>query len=140
MIENKPKLYIGCSLTYASEEFRQSIVDLKNTLADEFEILEFLGLVDGTSKQVFDHDAKCVLSSNLFVAICDYPSLGLGVELGIAFQANKKTLVLSRNGVKVSRMVLGMESANIKFEEYNHNQDLPDIIRHYFQQISKLQS
>jgi hypothetical protein len=109
-------------------------------LKDDFEILEFLGLVDGTSKQVFDHDAKCVLGSDLFVAICDYPSLGLGVELGIAFQGGKKTLVLSRQGVKVSRMVLGMESQNIKFDHYQNNDDLPGIIRAYFQQISEPQN
>lgn len=137
MITTKPKLYVGCSLTYATEEFRLSIINLKKSLENDFEILEFLGLVDGTSKQVFEHDAKCVLGSDLFVAICDYPSLGLGVELGIAFQANKKTLVLSRQGVKVSRMVLGMESQNVKFDHYKDDVDLPAIIRRYFQQISE---
>ncbi|MEI6729288.1 MAG: hypothetical protein WCK98_06630 [bacterium] len=140
MFPSKPKLYIGCSLTYATDEFKQSIIDLKQSLKDDFEILEFLGLIDGTSKQVFDHDTKCVLGSDFFVAICDYPSLGLGVELGIAFQAGKKTLVLSRESSKVSRMVLGMESQNVKFDHYQNNDDLPQIIRCYFQQISEPQS
>ena len=86
------KLYVGCSLTLAPESFRQSVEELKNKLRADYEVFDFLGLVKGTAKDVYEWDIHhCVAKCDLFLAVCDYPSLGLGYEMGVAVEKLYKT-------------------------------------------------
>jgi hypothetical protein len=77
-------LYVGCALTHATEEFKQNVQTLKDRLREVCHVLEFIGLVNGTEKDVYDHDINvCVRGCNLFVGICDQASIGLGYELAV---------------------------------------------------------
>src|SRR5882724_9174860 len=92
--QGKAKIYIGCSLTHAPEAFRVAVESLKQELRQQFEVFDFLGLVAGTAEDVYRWDInKCVAEADVFVAICDYTSLGLGYEIGTAVEKHHKPVL-----------------------------------------------
>ncbi|HEX3082040.1 MAG TPA: hypothetical protein VHQ86_02195 [Candidatus Saccharimonadia bacterium] len=130
MPTDKLKIYIGCSLTHAPEEFKTQIIDLKNQLRSRYDVTEFLGTIKGTPHDVYQWDIQtCLAGCDLFVAVCDYPAIGLGYELGTALEAMKKpVLAVAHTDAHVSRLLLGIELPHYRFERYNNPQDLPSII------------
>ncbi len=131
----KKKLYIGCALTHASEEFKTAIETLKAELRHDYEILDFIGLVKGTPQDVFAWDLHCVRASDLFVADCTYPAIGLGMEIGTALAENKKMLVIAHEDAKVTRIVLGITHPRVTFKRYGNHAEVIAMIR---EQIEKL--
>src|ERR1700733_9369191 len=105
------KLYVGCALTLAPEEFKKSVEDLKNALLVENEVMDFIGTVAGTPQDVYKWDIhECVAKCDVFIAICDFPAIGVGYELSVAVEKLRKpTLALAHKDTKVSRMLLGIE-------------------------------
>lgn len=71
-----PKLYVGCALTEAPEDFRNNAGYLKGVLGADWQVLKFLGLTRGTSLDVYTQDIGKVEECDAFVAITDYPSTG----------------------------------------------------------------
>ena len=126
----KLKLYIGCSLTQASKEFREEIEKLKVELREHFEVFDFVGLVGGTPADVYRWDIhRCITKCDLFVAICDYPAIGLGYEMATAIEKlDKPTLLLVREGVSVSRLVHGIDHPFCTLEYYQTRQDMMRLI------------
>ena len=122
----KLRLYIGCALTDAPVEFREKIEKLKNMLREEYEILDFIGLVNGTPTDVYHWDIhRCVASCDIFVAICDYPAIGLGYEMGVAIEKHgKPTLAIAREDSKVSRLVFGIDHPNYTWRRYRTLYDI----------------
>ena len=123
-------LYVGCALTHATEEFKQNVQALKERLRGICHVLEFVGLVDGTSADVYHHDIDGgVRSCHLFVAICDQASIGLGYELAGQVEDRKKpTLAVAQIDAKVTRLVLGIDRPNFEFKRYRDFDDLYNII------------
>jgi hypothetical protein len=127
----KPKIYIGCSLTQAPEAFKESIESLKAQLRAEYEILDFLGLKAGTPADVYQWDIhRCVATCDLFVAVCDYPAIGLGYELGVAVETfQKPTLAVAHKDTIITRLIQGIETPFYSFERYETIEELPNLIR-----------
>jgi nucleoside 2-deoxyribosyltransferase len=122
------KVYVGCSLTHAPEDFKASITQLKEQIKKICEVFEFVGLTAGTSRDVYLQDSNMVKNCDLFVAECSYPSTGLGLEIGLALAANKPILVIAKKDAKVSRMILGIDSSTISFLRYqNIKEAIPAI-------------
>ena len=123
------KIYVGCALTLASEEFRHSVEAFKGDLrAEGYEVFDFLGLVEGTAADVYKWDiGHCVGDCDIFLAICDLPSIGLGYELCEAVRLGKKVLAVAHKDAKVTRQVLGAAEIepNMRFERYDQ---LADVI------------
>ncbi|HVS79118.1 MAG TPA: hypothetical protein VHD84_02425 [Candidatus Saccharimonadales bacterium] len=131
----KKKLYVGCALTHATEEFRASIEKLKGTLrAEGYVILDFFWVkeADPTPKDVFEWDIRnCVKNCDGFVAICDHPSLGLGYELAEAANLGKPILGVAHKDTKVTRLILGAADVlpNFQFERYgNLDKDIVPLV------------
>lgn len=125
---NMKKLYIGCSLTYAPEDFRNSVEELREQLRDKFEILDFIGLNAGTAGDVYRWDIeKCVKSADAMLAIVDYPSIGLGWELAIATNRNIPVLAAAHEESKVTRLLVGAaeEHDNLEFVRYK---DINEVV------------
>jgi len=136
----RKKIYIGCSLTNAPEAFLGDIKRLKEALYQAgYEMLDFVGTVDGTAEQVVHTDISCVLTSDLFLAITTYPSIGLGVELGVAAQARKQVIAAGKKGEKATRMVLGLHvhNLNYKYVEYEDILDLIPVVHAHFGKEAK---
>lgn len=123
-------LYVGCALTYASEEFKQNVQLLKEKLKTVCNVLEFIGLVNGTAQDVYHHDINvCVRGCHLFIAICDEVSIGLGYELAVQVEDRKMpTLAVAHVDSKVTRLVLGIDKPNFEFKNYKDLDDLYNII------------
>jgi len=114
----KKKIYIGCSLTHAPDDFKVAIEDLKNKLRKSYEILDFVGLAAGTPEEVFEWDTNCVRTCDLFVADVTHPAIGVGYELGVALEMGKPVLAVAHKDAKVTRLVLGVTSKNFSLYRY----------------------
>ena len=128
----KPRIYIGCALTHAPEEFKREVELLKTSLRmDGYKLLEFLGLVAGTERDVYRWDIHhCVATCDFFVAICDHTSIGLGYELAVAVEKLKlPVLAVAHRDAKVTRMILGIESRRYEFKRYDTLDDVARMVR-----------
>lgn len=124
----QPRIYVGGSLTHASESFRSQVGWLKNRLRERgWIVLEFLGLENGTARDVYDWDIyKCVGTCDLLVAVCDHPSIGLGVELGIAVEKHGVwVLAVAHRDTYVSRLIEGIPHKRFSFARYR---DLEEVV------------
>ncbi|MGH7156637.1 MAG: hypothetical protein ACREGG_00770 [Candidatus Saccharimonadales bacterium] len=134
----KKKLYVGCSLTHAPEDFKQQVADLKLALTRQWDVLEFVGLVAGTPAEVHQTDIGHIHNCDAFLGICDYPSLGLGGELDRAWVLEKPGLGVAHVSTKVSRFVLGAADIYPNFSfDYYHNMviDVPEIAAEVFEPV-----
>lgn len=123
-------LYVGCALTHATEEFKNNVQTLKDRLKKVCHVLEFVGLVNGTAEDVYNHDINvCVRGCDLFVAICDEASIGLGYELAVQIEDRQMpALAVAHLSSKVTRLVLGITSPDFEFKNYEDFNNLYEII------------
>jgi hypothetical protein len=127
----KIKVYVGCGLTKAPKKFRKKVDRLKELLGDEYEIFDFIGLEKGTVTDVYHWDIhRCVAQCQLFVAVCDYPAIGLGYEMGVAIEKHgTPTLALAHEKSKITRLVLGIDHPNYTFQRYRTIKDIVRLVR-----------
>ncbi len=125
------KIYIGFSLTGAPQAFIDSVMRLREQLRDEFEVLEFIPVTEGTPQDVYRNDIKVsVASCDMMVAICDLSSTGLGYEMACAIEVgNKPVLALAQAGTKISRLIMGIDHDKFSFRRYQHFAEVPELIR-----------
>ncbi len=130
------KLYIGCGLTQAPEDFKKKVEDVKDELRKKYEILDFVGLTAGTAKDVYNWDInECVEKCDVFIAIADYPALGLGYEIGVSVEKlSKPTLVLAQTEALITRLILGVDKLNYKFARYEKMEEIPLLIENFIQE------
>lgn len=129
----KKKLYVGCPLRHAPEEFIEQVEKLKNGLRKDFDVLDFVGRDIGTPEEVFQRDTEQVRMCDCFLAICDLPSLGLGYEIALALELEKPTpLAVAHEDADVSRMVLGIAHQNFAFKRYGSVDDIHRVAREVF--------
>jgi hypothetical protein len=126
------KLYVGCALTHVPGHFLTQVTILKQGLRNKgFEVLEFLGVVAGTPRDVYQQDiGECVEKCDFMVAVCDHSSIGLGIEMNHALFVRKvPVLAVAKQGARVSRLVEGIPHQNFCFERYDHmSRDVPDLL------------
>ncbi len=128
----KPKLYVGCALTNAPEDFRNNVEEAKVQLGKDWEVMQFLGLQAGTSADVYNQDITSnVRTCEGFLAIADHPANGLGWELGVADERETPTLIVVKFGAVVSRLLIGASEAreHIQLQRYEDMSEIPAIAR-----------
>lgn len=128
---SQTSIYVGCSLTHAPEAFRAEVETFKDTLREKYEVMNFLGLEAGTARDVYAQDiGKCITECTLFVAVCDYPSLGLGYEMATAIEKHdKKVLAVAHKDTHISRLVRGIDHPNFSFRRYEKLvEDVPSMV------------
>jgi len=135
-------IYVGCALTDVPEDEREAfvafIVTFKRMLLNSgFEVLEFIGLTGGTEVDVYRHDHKCVENGDLFVAVCDHPSIGLGMEVEYAITIKKPTLAVAREGKRVTRILTGAAEVEdcVTFGQY---QDVAHLVSLVITELRRL--
>jgi hypothetical protein len=133
----KPIIYIGCSLTQAPPEFRDSVETLKDSLRGDYEVLDFLGLVAGTPAEVYRWDIeRNVGGCDLFVAICDYPAIGLGYEIAAAIERfDKPVLALAHEQAHITRVLEGIPASRYSLVRYRQISDVPKLIDAKFKSL-----
>jgi hypothetical protein len=123
------KLYVGCALKHAPQDFIDKVLGLKEILRNEFQILDFLGFT-GDSDEVFTHDMEQVNSCEGMVAICDLPSTGLGMEIAFVLSRGQPVFAFAHCDTEVSNMVLGVNLPGYSFHRYsNLEEDVLQLLR-----------
>lgn len=121
------KLYVGCSLSHASESFKDSVEVFKDDLRKQnHEVFDFVGLVNGTAEDVYNWDiGHCVADCDVLIGICDEPSIGLGWEMSKAVQLGKPVLAIAHKDAKVTRLILGAAEVEpmMHFRQYTNLED-----------------
>lgn len=115
-------VYVSGALSDVPQDIRQSYLDFYEAIG---RMIESLGLTpyiphlntdpvrhkDVTPKQVDLIDRTAVMSSMLVVAVADNPSLGVGIEVEMAYHANKPVVLICRGDKirerKISRLIRG---------------------------------
>jgi transcriptional regulator with XRE-family HTH domain len=83
---------------------------------------------DIPARKVYDIDQERVASADVVILAGIFPSLGAGMELQLALQSCTYVILLSREGQKLSRMVLGCP-AEKKHIEYKNLDDLEEKLK-----------
>lgn len=124
MNNKKKKLYVGCAINNLSLKnkvrFLKQIEDLKDSLRDHFEVLDFVGNATAPVETIYTHDIhNCVGRADCMLAICDHPSTGLGYELGTALEKHDiPVLAVAHKDSNVTRLVQGVTGKKFKFVRY----------------------
>jgi nucleoside 2-deoxyribosyltransferase len=129
-VPEEKKLYVGCGLTDAPEEFVAKVETLKEALDKDWQVLRFLGLTAGTAADVYRHDIGCVRNCDAFLAVLDESSTGLGMEITTALAWGKPVLGVAHIGYRLSRMIVGAADDHPHFtlERYEDMvRDVPEI-------------
>ena len=110
----------------APQEYLDFLENLKKILQNEYEIVEFLSLGSVTPTDIYHEDIKKRIGiSELFVAICDYPSTGLGYEMATAIEKySKPTIGLAKEGKKISTLISGIDHPMYTFKSYKTIEDI----------------
>lgn len=89
---------------------------------------------DVTPKQVDQIDRTAVMSSMLVVAVADNPSLGVGIEVEMAYHANKPVVLICNRdklrGRRISRLIRGNPAVVCEIE-YSEPEEALDQLREY---------
>ena len=125
------KIYVAASLTHATEEFKVRIEDFKKILRSKYEVLDFLGLINGTAYDVYRHDTDCVKLCDLLIADVSYPAFGVGFEVSLALALGKNVLAVAENKAKLSRMILGNDNPKYKLVRYKKIDEILNLIQNY---------
>lgn len=135
----KIKLYVGCALgglkDTEKEEFLKQVVRVKESLgAKGFDVLEFMGLGEQTPREVYEHDILgCVTICDAMLAVCDYPSTGMGYEMAIVIEKRGlPVLAVAHKDTFVSKIVRGVSKPNFHFEYYtDFEKEIPVLAEKY---------
>ena len=94
--------------------------------------LEISGEDVMNDNEIHNRDLEWILQSDIVVAEVTTPSLGVGYEIGRAFENNKRVLCLYRpqDGKRLSAMIAG--SPNVSIKEYKTLNEAKNIIDNYF--------
>lgn len=140
----KLTLYVGCGLTHATPEFIAFVEALKRDLRDTFDVLDFVGLIAGTERDVYKWDVEhCVGTCHLFLAICDEASSGLGYELAIAVRERGiPTLMVAHKDTKVTRLILGAAAChdNVTFKRYQDPEEIKPMLISFAEEVGLLKA
>ena len=127
------RVYLGCAITKVPPEyeveFRSKISTIKKDLRIVgFEVIDFLSAIrqDGTEKEIYTHDIiDSVGSAEAMIAICDYPSLGLGYEMGTIIEKHgMPVLAVAHKDSIVTPLIRGITHPKFRFERYENVSDI----------------
>lgn len=136
-------IYIGMALTHAPAEFRdvfQVALKTKLRLIPDVDVRDFFwvtrGEFAGTDTEVYEWDKEQAEQADLFVAILDHPSIGLGMEIMIRAETGKPTLYFGEKGTRVSRMLHGLiEQTKNQLHRYESVDDIVDVVALKLQEL-----
>ncbi len=87
--------------------------------------------------EVFNTDRERVVSSDLLIHLCHFPSTGSGEELGFAYDALVPMILIAPGDQRVSRMVTGIPSVKIEIR-YHEPEDLRAMLEDRLLEIRPL--
>ncbi len=97
--------------------------------------LSELGEKDLSDKLIYERDISWIQEADIIIAEVSTPSLGVGYELRVAEELNKKILCLfkSKNGKRLSAMIAGNKKLRIIY--YKNLKEAIQYIDNFFKEI-----
>lgn len=89
---------------HTAENLNRSIEQIRNS---------YTNFDDPVHKDIFNNDMVFVEKSKLIIAEVSTPSIGAGVELGVAFKTGKPVIFLAKRDAVVSSFVKGPVQAGL---------------------------
>jgi len=137
------KVYFACSLTGGRQDqpVYQAIVEA--LLADGHQVptaalAEPEALANESARtpdEVYRRDTAWIESCDALVAEVSAPSHGVGYEVGYALQQGMPVLCCYRQGVKVSKMILGNPDPHLRVKAYQDAQEAVKAVRGFLAEI-----
>lgn len=121
------------ALNAAPDEFRvvfqEELKTALRTLPD-VEVRDFVGLKNGTALDVYGSDRMYAETCDLMLGICDYASLGLGMEIVFRHFTKKPLLLFVHANATVTRMVSGFaEKENVSLIRYDTVSEIVESVK-----------
>ncbi len=138
-MKRKHRVYVACSLTHAPEEFKQFVETVKQELRSFCDVLCFKDADQTNFAEIYDHCiARCVGTSDLVVAICDLPAIGLGMEIATQIEGRQQPcLMLAAEGSQVTDIIIEIPRPNCFFLRYRPG-DVGHIVQIVQDKLSKI--
>jgi len=92
---------------------------------------------DVTDTEVFRIDRERVISSDLLVHLCHFPSTGAGEELAFAYEALIPLVLIAPGNQSVSRMITGIPSLKIEIR-YQEPEDMREMLESRLREVRPL--
>ena len=137
------KIYFSCSLTGGREDegIYGLIVDHLISRDHEVltahlarpEVMEAEKVVD--AHEVYRRDMNWVEECDAFIAEVSTPSHGVGYEIAYALVLGKPVLCCYRQGVTVSKMILGNDSETIVLAAYDLDSSITPIVDNFLDHL-----
>jgi nucleoside 2-deoxyribosyltransferase len=133
------KIYFSCSLTGGrrDEAAYRLIVDQLQAMGHMVltahlahpQVMQEERTVDPA--EVYRRDVDWIEECQALVAEVSTPSHGVGYEIALALQRGKPVLCLYREGVPVSKMITGNDSAGLELRAYRQEAAIPAVLQDY---------
>jgi transcriptional regulator with XRE-family HTH domain len=140
--------YLACALTGLSSEQR-CLIDYLSEIIDvacrevEINLYQPAKHTDPnkhaniSAAEVFKRDKERVVSSDLLIHLCHFPSTGSGEELSFAYDALVPIILIAPGEQTVSRMITGIPSLKMEIRYANPN-DLRNLLEERLWEIRPL--
>lgn len=129
-------IYFACSITggRSDETIYQTIVDVlvrhghnvPTAHLSQSNVTALEDVVDPA--EVYQRDTAWIKSSDGLIAEVSTPSHGVGYEISYALSLKKPVLCIFKEGVKVSKMILGNTNAGLTVKSYSAPEQAVNII------------
>jgi transcriptional regulator with XRE-family HTH domain len=140
--------YLACALTGLSPDEKTLIVHLSEMVnlvcrSVNIDLYEPRKKTDPVHNaeipdgEVFRTDREHVVSSDLLIHLCHFPSTGAGEELSFAYDALVPIILIAKGEQRVSRMITGIPSLKIDIR-YREPEDLRDLLEERLWEIRPL--
>jgi len=135
------KIYVGCALKNAPEEYKEYIASFKEKLRsiEGVTILDFINNPNATPKEIYRNDIHgCVADCDLMIADFSHPSLGLGYEVSTMLEKrNMPVIGIAHKDAIVSFLILGIINDNFSYDTYGSVAEMFEIAENKIQKFLK---
>ncbi len=84
-----------------------------------------------TAEEIYSRDIELLEQSDCVIAEISNPSLGVGYEICYAEKFSKRVLCLYVDGIRVSKMITGINSENILCRSYRSDEEMIELINRF---------
>ena len=136
-------IYFACSITGGRDDqsFYQIIVDslldgghnVPTAHLSRSDVMSLEEIVDPV--EVYTRDTEWIEGCHAMVAEVSTPSHGVGFEISYALSRDKPVLCLHRDGVRVSKMIMGNYNSNLSVRSYQQKDEIASLIQEFLAQI-----
>ncbi|MCH7609138.1 MAG: nucleoside 2-deoxyribosyltransferase [Chloroflexi bacterium] len=86
--------------------------------------------------EIYARDIRWIEGCEALIAEVSTPSHGVGYEIGYALRLRKPVLCCYREGVTVSKMILGNDSPGLTVRNYRNENELPELVDEFLASLA----